>query len=173
MVGAGYSDYLSSQATASEVSAALKKLGTLGQISVDRRANSRNGWSWSVTFHSDVTSPVHSPIYVDGAYLYSTAKNASIRVYNSPDPLTANVSAPLRLSNATAVDAYLSLTGATVGRNYSATWIQPNTLRLVVSNTTAKPSAIRGKLKAQLKMPLPGYYGKYYPSRSTWSPTLV
>lgn len=171
---AGYSTSLSSQISGPALHSVLSSLGTLGSISVDRKANKWNGWSWSITFHSDVAAPVGSLIYADSQYLYSTSRNASLRVYTLTDPLQSNVSSPLTLRNASMVNTYLDLTGATLSstQTYSGAWTQPSLLRITVTNTTAKPTVLVNKLKARLKVPITGYYGKFYPS-TTGTVTLT
>jgi hypothetical protein len=169
---AGFSDYLSSQATSAQVYSALTKLGTLGAISVNRRNGSRNGWAYSVTFHSAVGNPTTSMIYLDSKYVYSTGRDAGMKVYTVVDAATANVTSPQLLSNRTMVNRVLSFSQP-IGTNYSASWISPSVLRVNVRNASEIPANLRGKLRAMLRVPLTGMQGKYYASGTQWSPTLT
>ena len=69
----GADNFLTSQATAVEVKAALQSLGheDLDLITVTRRESLRNGWSWSITFHKDLNKI--SPIEVDGTRLWCSS----------------------------------------------------------------------------------------------------
>jgi hypothetical protein len=76
--GADYA--LSSQATASELKSVLQSLAhpDLDLISISRRPSTENGWSWSITFHSDLERIV--PFEIDPTQLWCTNGVPSVHV---------------------------------------------------------------------------------------------
>jgi len=81
--GSAFSAYLSTEANASSVEAALESLPTVGDVSVSREPfnttlGGSNGYRWMVTFYTPVGNL--ASIILDTEYVYSTNGDAGITV---------------------------------------------------------------------------------------------
>jgi len=83
--GSAFSAYLSTEANASDVEAALESLATVGDVSVHRQnhndsytSGGDNGYRWVVTFETPVGD--RAPIVLDTQYVHSTNGDAGMAV---------------------------------------------------------------------------------------------